>query len=306
MFAVPPDQQTEIFAKVPPELRITDRPSEWARIRRGGTPTDCFLEGPSFDREGNLYVVETAHGRIFRIAPDGQFTVAAEYDGAPNGLKIHKDGTIYIADHKWGVMKMDPRSGKVEPHCVRNGFDSFIGVNDLFFASNGDLYFTDQGASDLKEPVGRVFRLKADGKLELLLSGVASPNGLVMTPDEKALLLAVTRANCIWRLPLGADGSVGKVGLFIQLSGSAGGGPDGLAIDMDGNLAIAHAYMKSVWLFNPFGEPILRVRSCAGVATTNIAYGGDDGKTLYITESQTGSILRCPMPVAGKPMYSHA
>ncbi|HTO50173.1 MAG TPA: SMP-30/gluconolactonase/LRE family protein [Burkholderiales bacterium] len=306
MFVAPPDQETELFTRVPDALRFKNRASEWVRIRRGGAPTDCFLEGPSFDRQGNLYVVDIAYGRILRISPAGEWTVTAEYDGAPNGLKIHKDGTIYIADHKWGIMKMDPATGKVEPHCVRSGFDSFLGVNDLFFAANGDLYFTDQGASDLREPNGRVFRLRAAGKLELILGGLASPNGLVMTPDEKALLLAVTRANCIVRLPLAPDGSLGKVGLFIQLSGSAGGGPDGLAIDEAGNLAIAHAYMKTVWLFNTFGEPILRIRSCAGLATTNIAFGGPDRKTLYITESQTGSILRCPMPAAGKPMYSHA
>ena len=305
MFAAPPDRQSEVFTRVPDALRITNRASEWVRIRRGGAPTDCFLEGPSFDRNGNLYVVETAYGRIFRISPAGEWTVAAEYEGAPNGLKIHKDGTVYIADHKWGVMRMDPRTGKVEPHCTRNGFDSFLGVNDLFFAANGDLYFTDQGASDLREPNGRVFRLRSDGRLDQLLGGIPSPNGLAMTPDEKSLLLAVTRANAIWRLPLTADGSLGKVGLFIQLSGAAGGGPDGLAMDEAGNLAIAHAYMKTVWLFDMFGEPILRVRSAAGIATTNIAYGGPDRKTLYITESQTGSILRAPMPVAGRPMYSH-
>ncbi|MGE0798248.1 MAG: SMP-30/gluconolactonase/LRE family protein [Lautropia sp.] len=305
MFPVPPDVQTEVFTRVPDSLRRPDKPSEWARIRRGGTPTDVFLEGPSFDRAGNLYVVDTAHGRILQISPGGDWSVAAEYDGAPNGLKIHKDGTIYIADHKWGIMKMAPGSGKVEPHCIRDGFDSFIGVNDLFFASNGDLYFTDQGASDLREPNGRVFRLSAQGKLELILSGIASPNGLVMTPDEKALLLAVTRANCIWRLPLTADGKLGKVGLFIQLTGSAGGGPDGLAVDEAGNLLVAHAYMKTVWVFNTFGEPIHRIRSCAGVATTNIAFGGPDRKTLYITESQTGSILRATLPTAGRVMYSH-
>jgi gluconolactonase len=203
-------------------------------------------------------------------------------------------------------MKMAPGSNKVEPHCLGSGFDHFIGVNDLFFAGNGDLYFTDQGASDLREPNGRVFRLSAGGKLDLILSGIASPNGLVMTPDEKSLLLAVTRANCIWRLPLLPDGSLGKVGLFLQLSGSAGGGPDGLAMDEAGNLIVAHAYMKSVWVFNTFGEPIHRIRSCAGVATTNIAFGGSDMRTLYITESQTGSILRCSLPTPGRRMYSHS
>ena len=56
---------------------------------------------------------------------------------------------------------------------------------------------------------------------------------------------------------------------------------------------------------NPTGDPVARVRSRAGLATTNIAYGGADGKTLYIIESETGSILTARMPVPGRPMYSH-
>lgn len=71
MCAAPPDQQTGLFTKVPDALRFKNRASEWLRIRRGGTPTDCFLEGPSFDRQGNLYVVDTAYGRILRISPAG-------------------------------------------------------------------------------------------------------------------------------------------------------------------------------------------------------------------------------------------
>jgi gluconolactonase len=139
----------------------------------------------------------------------------------------------------------------------------------------------------------------------MLLDGIPSPNGLVLTPDEKTLLLAVTRTNSIWRFPLKADGQIGKVTLFIQLSGSAGGGPDGLAIDESGNLLVAHAHMGSVWMFNPLGEPILRIKSPAGALTTNLAFGGTDRKQLYITESSTGAILRCPMNSAGQTMYSH-
>ena len=132
-----------------------------------------------------------------------------------------------------------------------------------------------------------------------------SPNGLVLAPDEKALFLAVTRANCIWHLPFGHHGEIARVGLFIQLSGSAGGGPDGLAMDEAGNLSVAHVRMGSVWVFSPSGEPLYRIRSCEGIGTTNLAYGGSDRRDLYITEMQTGTILRAKMPVPGRVMYSH-
>ena len=96
-----------------------------------------------------------------------------------------------------------------------------------------------------------------------------------------------------------------KVGVFIQLSGGLGG-PDGLAADVDGGLAVAHIGLGSVWLFDPLGEPRYRVRSCAGLATTNVAYGGADNKTLFITESETGSVLCAQAPIAGRQMYSHS
>ena len=78
--------------------------------------------------------------------------------------------------------------------------------------------------------------------------------------------------------------------MFIQLSGGLGG-PDGLAMDEAGGLVVAHAGLGTVWLFDRLGQPIARVQSCAGLMTTNIAYGGADRRTLYITKSETGAIL---------------
>jgi gluconolactonase len=148
-----------------------------------------------------------------------------------------------------------------------------------------------------------LWRLRANGRLDLLLDNVPSPNGLVLTPDEGILYLAVTRGNAVWRVPLHQDGSIGRVGIFIQMSG--GMGPDGMAMDSEGNLAVCHVGMGSVWLFSKFGRPVQELRSCAGIATTNAAFGGADGKTLYITESETGTILMAPAPVAGLTLYSH-
>ena len=303
MYPAPEIIEAEVFARLPESFDRSGQPSRWIDGQTLGTGLGSFLEGPSFDRDGNLYVVDIPFGRIFRVSPDGGFELAAEYNGWPNGLKIHRDGRIFIADHLRGIMVLDPASGQVEPYLERPSMEGFKGVNDLVFAGNGDLYFTDQGQSGLNDASGRVYRLGQDGRLDLLLDNVPSPNGLVLNARENTLLVAVTRGNCIWRLPLMADGTVAKAGLFIQLSG--GGGPDGLALDAEGSLAIAHFGLGSVWLFSQRGEPLFRITSPAGPYTTNLAYGGADNRTLYITESQSGTILKAKLPVPGKTMYAH-
>jgi len=304
MFAPPQSIETQVFARLPDSFRRKDPANVWAMTNRRGIVADSFLEGPSFDRDGNLYVVDIPYGRVFRVSPIGEFALIAEYDGEPNGLKIAKDGRIFITDYRHGIMLLDPVSGRVSTVLERRWSERFKGVNDLVFASNGDLYFTDQGQTGLHDPTGRVYRLRTDGRLELIVDTVPSPNGIVLNRAEHILYVAVTRGNCVWRVPLMPDGTASKVGLFVQLSGSLGG-PDGLAMDEADNLAVAHAGLGAVWIFSRLGEPLYRVRSCTGLATTNLAYGGPDRKRLYITESETGTILVAELPVAGRTMYSH-
>ena len=303
MFSVPPEIATEVFTRMPERWRAHGRASAWIALQRRGVPIDSFLEGPSFDRAGDLWVVDIPFGRVFRIDPQGNWDLVAEYGGEPNGLKIHRDGRIFIADQQRGILLLDAQRGTVEPVCGGDRAEPFKGVNDLVFASNGDLYFTDQGQTGLQDPTGRVFRLTAAGKLELLMGGIPSPNGIVLDASEAVIYVAVTRANAVWRLPLLTSGFPSKVGTFIQMSG--GVGPDGMAADEAGNLAVCHPGIGSVWLFSPTGEPLYRLRSCAADFPTNCAYGGNDRRTLFITESHSGTILRAAMPVAGRAMYSH-
>lgn len=302
MFAPPPEIETRVFARLPDAFRFPGRRTRWADVMTLGGTVDSFLEGPSFDRDGNLYVVDIPYGRVFRIDAGGDWALVCEYDGEPNGLKLHADGSAYIADHKHGIMRLDVASGAVEAVVDRPRLERFKGCNDLFFAKDGALYFTDQGQTGLHDASGRLWRLAPDGALDCLLDTVPSPNGLVTNLDEKILYLAVTRANAVWRVPMLAGGRPTKVGTFVQLSGGLAG-PDGLALDEDGNLAVAHCGLGTVWLFSRLGEPIARIRSCAGVMTTNMAYGGADRRTLYITESETGTVLTADMPVAGRRMY---
>lgn len=302
MFAPPPELATTVFSEVPERFRKTAR-NAWADANKAGAILPSFLEGPAFDRAGNLYVVDIPWGRIFRISPSREWALVAEYDGWPNGLKIRKDGLIFVTDYMNGLMQLDPRTGTIVPVVPHVRSEGLKGVNDLVFASNGDIYFTDQGQTGLHDPTGRVYRYATDGRLTCLIDTVPSPNGLVLNADETALLVAASRDNSIWSLPLHRDGTTSKVSKFIQLSG--GGGPDGLALDADGGLAVCHAGLGTIWIFSRHGEPALRIRSCRGHSTTNLAYGGPDLRDLYVTDSSTGSILTARVPVPGRPMYSH-
>lgn len=305
LYAPPKELHTEIFTSLPECYRRREKESEWVRANKPGQQLDGFLEGPAFDRYGNLYLTDIPYGRIFRISPDKEWSLVTEYDGWPNGIAIHRDGTLYIADYRNGIMVLDPAEAEVRPLITHVYSERFRGCNDLTFASNGDLYFTDQGQSGLHMPNGRVFRYTADGQLECLIDTCPSPNGLVFNKTESLLYVAMTRGNSIWRLPLMVDGGISKVGLFIQLSGGRSG-PDGMALDQDDQLVVAHAGHGTVWVFNEFGEPIYRIRSCAGLNTTNVAFGGNANCSLFITDSEACNILRVELDVPGNVLYSHS
>nr|WP_314466680.1 SMP-30/gluconolactonase/LRE family protein [uncultured Novosphingobium sp.] len=304
MFAAPPAVMAEVFCRIPDTLRRFGETTEWARVQLHGAAAPVFLEGPVFDAEGNLWVTDIPWGRLFRIDPEGHCKVGFEYDGQPNGMKFLADGRLLVADHHKGMVICDLASGQSEVWFDRYLLEPFLGCNDLTIARNGDIYFTDQGQSGWQNPNGRLFRVRAgSGRLELLLDGIPSPNGLVLNKAETALFLAVTRANAVWRCPLMEDGAVvSKVGTYIQMSG--GSGPDGLAIDEEDNLAVCHVGFGAVWLFSNRGEPMLRIDVPEGRYTTNAAYGGPDNRWLYFTESSTGTIYRTEMPVSGRPIFT--
>ena len=287
------------FATLPPKFRKRRR-TAWSDPNRQGAPVDSFLEGPAFDRKGNLWCVDIPFGRIFRISPKGDWDLAAQYDGWPNGLKIHRDGSVYIADYKKGLLKLSPKTGAIEPLLETAFSESFKGLNDLHFADNGDLYFTDQGQSGIADPTGRVWRLRAGGELQRLVANAPSPNGITLNKKNTQVFVAITRAQQIWRLPLMAGGTPSKTGVAVQLSGGHAG-PDGIEMDDEDGLLVCHLGV-GVWRFD------------ANFLPTHLAHGGSQhrlmtniafrGKTLYITDSLNGEILTAEMPVAGKKLFS--
>ena len=294
-------RKTEVrrFTSLPAKYRSKKR-TAWSDPNRQGAAVDSFLEGPAFDREGNLWCVDIPFGRVFKVGSTGEWDLVAQYDGWPNGLKIHRDGRIFITDYRRGIVVVDAKSGKVEPFLETAFSESFKGLNDLHFADNGDLYFTDQGQSGIADPTGRVWRLRANGELQRLVANAPSPNGVTLNSKNSQLFVAMTRAQQIWRLPLMDGGTPSKSGVAIQLSGGHAG-PDGIEMDAEDGLLVCHLGV-GVWRFASNFLPTHLVHAGSEHRLmTNIAF---KGSTLYITDSLNGEILTAEMPVAGKKLFS--
>jgi gluconolactonase len=123
---------------------------------------------------------------------------------------------------------------------------------------------------------------------------------VALSPDQSILYVAVTRGNCVWRVPLQEDGSVSKVGQFFTSHGPSG--PDGLAVDQSGRLIVANPGLGVAWVLDTMAQPLEVLRSTVGTSVTNLAFGGSERRTAYFTESVSGSILCAEMSSAGVPL----
>ncbi|HET7401523.1 MAG TPA: SMP-30/gluconolactonase/LRE family protein, partial [Usitatibacter sp.] len=243
---------------------------------------------------------------IFRISPRLEWTLVTQYDGWPNGLAMHRDGSLWIADYRRGLLRLEGAGGDgvfPTPLLAHRNSESFKGLNDLTFDAAGNCYFTDQGQTGLHDPSGRVYRLRPEGQLECVLANVPSPNGVALDAAGKVLFVAVTRANAVWRGPLLADGTLSKVGAFRTFFGTSG--PDGMAVDRDNRLVVAHASLGGAFVIDARGEVTHFVKSGAGSTVTNVAYRPGTPQ-LVMTESETGTILEAELPAPGAPLFSHA
>jgi len=259
-------------------------------------------EGPAFDRQGNLFVCDMSLKKVFRITPGGvvsEFVDSLIEGGAqPTGSKFHANGHLFVADLiRAEVLDVGP-DGTMRPAVRAYRGQRLHGPNDLVFARNGDLYFTDPGHSNLQQPYGNVCLLRAGGAMEQIATGFALCNGIALSADERTLFVAETYTNLIHRYALDERGLPVGHTLFARLEG--GYGPDGMAFDVAGNLYVAYCEKGVVVALDPAGELIGELP--AGVEwPTNLAFWGT---SLYITGEDR--VMRLDVGLEGLPLFGHS
>lgn len=243
-----------------------------------------YCEGIVFDHAGNGFI---SHGKhITRVSPDGKASIWAE-TGAPNGHKVLADGTHLVCDaSRHAVLHLDANGkiiGKASAEC--NG-KPLRGPNDLSLDPKGGFYFTDPGGSDDRKLIGTVHYVDPQGKTHLVAEGLAFPNGIVLRPGGKELLVAESRRNRVLAYEVSSPGKVGPMKVFADLPSKQGdqidNQPDGMCLDEAGNLYVAHYGMKQVQVLSPDGKLIRRYPG-GNMTTSNVAFSGPNMDQLYVT-----------------------
>lgn len=301
-YPTPPVLIAEPLVTLPTSFRTLSSSSDHSKNQKRGRALDSFLEGPLV-RGNILYLADIPYGRIFAVnLLTKKWTLVIQYDGEPNGLAwSEKDKRLLIADFKLGILSLDLDAPEKHIEILMDRFNGerLKGPNDLIVCSDGTIIFSDQGMTGLQDPTGRVYRISPDGRTDVLLHNCPSPNGLVLDALGSMLFVAMTRDNSVWLAPLYPDGSVQRTGRFSSYIGV--GGPDGMATDIEGNVFVAHSTLGTIFVHNKDGTPRVRISvQSRGNGSTNLTWGGDDLKTLYIVESESGTVLTLAWHCSGK------
>lgn len=268
-----------------------------------------YCEGVVFDHEGNGYVSWAK--TITKFSLDGKHRPWAE-TGEPNGHKILPDGTHLVCDASHHAVLHLSADGKVIGKAAGE-YDGkpLRGPNDLALDTpNGGFYFTDPGGSDAKNPIGTVHYVDKAGKTHLIDQGLAYPNGIVLRPDGTTLLVAESQRNRVLSYAVKTPGKVGERKMFAELpmkdpnQDQIDNQPDGMCLDAEGNLYVAHYGMKQVQVLDPSGKLIRRYAG-GNLTTSNVAFGGPRHDQLFITgalgdwDKSAGAVFRLDLGVKG-------
>ena len=243
-----------------------------------------YSEGIVFDRSGLGFVSDIPNNTIYSLTPEGTTAVWAKAEG-PNGHKVLADGT-HLVCATGAVVHFDAGGTRLRDASSHCDGTALRAPNDLTIDPRGGFYFTDPGGSTATNAIGTVHYVDPRGVTHLIAKDLAFPNGLVITLDGQRLLLAESYRNHILSYPILAPGALGTPTVFATLPSKQGdqieNAPDGLALDEDGNLYIAHYGMHTVQVLSPSGE-LLRSYPGGNLTTSNVAFSGPDMDQLYIT-----------------------
>jgi lactonase len=277
-------------------------------------PEDAFLEGPAFDRQGNLFVSSIFDSRILKITPGRKVSVVFRQDGLlPDGIAIHRDGRLFLACLSGKVAALDPDGSTLT--LIEMKYEGCPkSANDLVFDSKGNLLVTDF-TGNAADPTGGVYWYSSDFKtMKPVFRNLASANGVALAPGEKVLWVSETGRNQIHRLELLDDGvtvnPMAGAGIPYRFMG-APGGCDSMCVDEAGNVYQALIFQGRILVLSGTGIPIAQVLIPGRdegmlLRTTNVAFkpGTDQA---YITTSGTGGawIYRFKGLAKGLTLFSH-
>ncbi len=242
------------------------------------------IEGPGCDADGNLYAVNYARQHtIGKVAPEGKCSIFVELPNGSigNGIRFDSAGAMLIADYtNHNILKVDMETQEISIYAheptMNQPNDIAIGANDIVYASD----------PNWAESTGQIWRIDTDGTVTLLEADMGTTNGIEVSPDERSLYVNESVQRNIWAYDLSADGEVSNKRLLIQFSDF---GFDGMRCDVEGNLYVTRHGKGTIAKVSPQGEVLLEVE-LAGQDCTNLAFGGHDGRTCYVTLADRGNI----------------
>jgi sugar lactone lactonase YvrE len=248
------------------------------------TPEKSFTsgcEGPAVDRDGNIYAVNfVKEGTIGKVTPDGkpELFVELPQGSTGNGIRFDSKGNMFIADYTGhNVLKVDMNTKNISVHAHEPTMSQ---PNDIAIDSKDRIYASDP---NWKAKTGRFWRVDTDGKVTLLDS-LGTANGIEVSPDEKILYVNAGRE--IWAYDLSEAGEVSNKRRLIEFPDF---GVDGMRCDVKGNIYIARFGKGTVAKISPKGY-IVREVTLTGKKPTNVAFGGKDGRTVYVTLMDMGNL----------------
>ena len=257
-----------------------------------------FTEGPYWRPDSSdLIFSDIPANRVYRWAPGAVPRVVLEPSGHSNGINADNEGRILLAQHDGHVARLLD-SGETEILVSEYEGQRLNSPNDLDVHSSGAIYFTDPPygveEEDRELDFSGVYRLDPDGSLTLLTREFARPNGIVLSPDESRLYVNDSQENIVRVYDVAADGSLTNGRLFAEpQDAEADGATDGMKVDVEGNLYTTGP--GGVWIYAPDGELLGRLPTPE--SPTNLAFGGSDMQTLYITAPP--NVYRAPVDIMG-------